>query len=104
MADIRQPLELEKGSIDTCLLATILHDLQPEERHTVIQETARLLKPEGMLNIIEFKKVDGRPGPPKHIRLDEQDIDRLVCPCGFIKVATIDVGEYTYLTQYRLNV
>jgi ubiquinone/menaquinone biosynthesis C-methylase UbiE len=103
LSDIRERIDLNDCSVDSCLLATIIHDLQPDEQKTLIQEASRLLKPGGMLNIIEFKKMDGRPGPPITIRLDENDIEQLVTPYGFNKVAGIESGEFTYLLKYRLN-
>lgn len=103
LTDIRERIDLDDGSVDSCLLATIIHDLQPDEQKTLVQEVSRLLRPGGMLNIVEFKKIDGRPGPPITIRLDENDIEQLVTPCGFSKVAGIESGEFTYMLKYRLN-
>jgi ubiquinone/menaquinone biosynthesis C-methylase UbiE len=42
-------------------MATIIHDLSKPARDATIREVARVLKPEGMLNIIEFKKIDEGP-------------------------------------------
>jgi len=68
LADIRNKLPLEENSIDSCLMATILHDLSKIDQKSTVQEIARLIKPGGMLNIIEFKKIDKGPGPPLNIR------------------------------------
>lgn len=103
LTDIREKIDLDDCSIDSCLLATIIHDLQPDEQQTVVKEASRLLKPGGTLNIVEVKKIDGRPGPPITIRLDENDIETLVAPFGFTKVAGIESGEFTYLLKYRLT-
>jgi len=100
LADIREPLPLPADSIDACLLATILHDLSADEQPRVIQETLRLLKPGGTLNIVEFKKLDHGPGPRMAIRLDATQIDALVAPYGFTRANITELGDFTYLLQY----
>ena len=101
VADITTQLPVEENSIDSCLMATILHDLSKSGQRAVIQEVTRLLKPGGMLNIIEFKKIEKGPGPPMKIRMDEQEVDSLVTEFGFIKVAGGEVGEFNYLLKYE---
>ena len=101
IADIRNELPLEDNSIDACLMATILHDLSKSDQKSTVQEVARVIKPNGMLNIIEFKKMDRGPGPPMEIRMEEEDIKALVTQYGFIKVAGSEVGEFNYLLKYK---
>jgi len=101
VADIRKPLPFDKDSIDSCLVATILHDLSEKDRKSTLLEIGRLLKPGGMLNIIEFKKIETGPGPPIAIRLEEKKIDALVAPFGFSKATGSEVGEFNYMVKYR---
>ena len=101
VADITARLPVEKDSIDSCLMATILHDLSKSEQQAAIQEVARLLKPGGMLNILEFKKIEKGPGPPLKIRMDEQEVEAIVTKYGFTKVAGGGVGEFNYLLKYE---
>ncbi len=80
LADATQhEIEVDDHSVDVCLLATVLHDF--EEAHQadpVLKDIRSLLKPGGRLAILEFKKIDGPPGPPIHIRLSEDDVDKMV--------------------------
>ena len=101
ITDIRNKLPLEDNSIDSCLMATILHDLSKSDQKSTVQEVARVVKPNGMLNIIEFKKIDKGPGPPMDIRMEEEDIKALVTQYGSIKVAGSEVGEFNYLLKYK---
>ncbi len=101
IADIRNKLPIEERSIDSCLLATILHDLSRGDQKATLQEIVRLMKPGGMLTIIEFKKVDKGPGPPLNIRMEEAEVEALVTPYGFSKVAGSEVGEFNYLVKFR---
>ncbi len=102
LADASGQLPLEAASIDLCLMATVLHDLA--EAGTVagaLAETARLVKTEGTLAIVEFKKIDGPPGPPRHIRLTPEEAENLVSPYGFSKRLVEELGSYTYLMLLR---
>jgi ubiquinone/menaquinone biosynthesis C-methylase UbiE len=103
-ADITGKLPLEEDSVDACLMATILHDLSTEDQEAAIKEVARLTRPGGKLNIIEFKKTDKGPGPPQHIRMTEGDIAALVTPHGFVKVAGTAAGEFTRLLKYERKI
>lgn len=100
-ADIRSRMPFEDRSIDACLMATILHDLSAVDRQSALEEVVRILKPGGMLIVIEFKKMDWGPGPPLPVRLDERDIEGLVTPFGFTRVAESDVGKFNYLLKYE---
>ena len=82
-------------------MATILHDLSESDQKSTMQEVTRLVKPDGMINIIEFKKIDKGPGPPIDIRMDEEQVEALVLPYGFIKVTGSEIGEFNYLSKYK---
>jgi len=101
VADICKPLPFESNSIDSCLMATVVHDLPVSGQMTSIEEVARFLKVGGMLNIIEFKKIDKGPGPPLAIRMAEEEIESLVSPFGLKRVQWSEVGEFNYLLQYK---
>jgi ubiquinone/menaquinone biosynthesis C-methylase UbiE len=94
-------LPLEDRSVDVGFMATVLHDLV--EVHTAsdaLAELARVLKPGGLLAIVEFDKIDGPPGPPRHIRLDPEEVESLVAPYGFRRQKTAKVGPYNYLISF----
>jgi ubiquinone/menaquinone biosynthesis C-methylase UbiE len=59
-------------------MATVIHDLPRKDQKNAIKEVARVLKPDGVMNIIEFKKIDNGPGPSIEIRLDEKEIETIV--------------------------
>lgn len=100
VVDATQPLPLEDGSIDVCFMATALHDLPEASREGVVREIHRVLKPQGVFVLIEFKKIDYGPGPQKEKRIGEVDADKLVLPVGFRKDVALSLGEYPYLVRY----
>ena len=101
VADVSQHMPVESDSVDLCLMATVLHDLI--EDHTdqgTLQEVVRVLKPGGKLAIIEFKKIDGPPGPPMGIRLSPEETEAHLSPYAFEKRVTHDIGPYNYLSTF----
>jgi ubiquinone/menaquinone biosynthesis C-methylase UbiE len=101
LADMSRRLPFEGGSIDACLMATILHDLKDNQSHdATLTEVKRFLKKGGIFAIVEFTKRDGPPGPPASIRLSPDETALLVEPHGFIRKGLYDLGPCTYLVVY----
>lgn len=98
--DITLGFPLKQRAVDVCLFATALHDIPESKRRNVVKEIFRVLNSNGMLALIEFKKVDHGPGPDINERIDEKDADALILPHGFIKGEVSSLGEYTYLVKY----
>nr|WP_319494792.1 class I SAM-dependent methyltransferase [uncultured Desulfobacter sp.] len=101
-ADATREINIDDHSLDLCLMATVLHDFKEmNAEQTVLKQVLSLLKPGGCLAVIEFKKMDGPPGPPEHIRLSQEETEKLVTGAGFKKINTADLGDYNYLTTFR---
>jgi len=101
VADAAERLPLAEASVDIALLATVLHDLAAEGKATAaLREVARVLKPGGRLVVIEFDKIESKPGPPLAVRLSPGEVADLVLPCGFLEEHTLPVGPTTYLAKF----
>lgn len=101
-ADATKEIDIEAHSLDLCLMATVLHDFKEmNAAQAVLKQVLNLLQPGGCLAVIEFKKMDGPPGPPEHIRLSQEETERLVTGLGFKKTNTADIGEYNYLITFN---
>ena len=102
VSDVGRKIPVQDRSIDVCLIATALHDFV-EDRidQGVLTEIARVVKPTGILAIMEFKKIDGPPGPPIHIRLSPAEVADRLAPYGFKKERSVDVGPYNYLIMLK---
>ncbi len=91
-------------SIDVCLMATVLHDFVEDQiEKEVLDEIVRVIKPSGILAIMEFMKIDGPPGPPRHIRLSPEQVDDMLAPYGFSRELFAEVGPYNYLMRFKIN-
>lgn len=101
IADISIHIPTESSCIDVCLMATVLHDLiQDDTDQETLGELKRVLKPNGSLAIIEFKKIEGPPGPPIQIRISPEKLDAILFSHDFRKVLTTDIGPYNYLSIF----
>jgi len=104
VVDISKSIPLESGTIDVCFFATVIHDLVADgTAEGALSEARRLLKPQGTLAVIEFKKTPGPPGPPESIRLSETELDALLSPFGFARRRSSAVGEHHYLSLYGIQ-
>jgi ubiquinone/menaquinone biosynthesis C-methylase UbiE len=104
VADVGKGIPLEDACVDVCLVATVLHDLVQEgAADQALREVSRVLRPGGLLAVMEFKKIEGPPGPPLRIRLSEDDVRGLVFPHGFEERRVVEVGPYNYLMTFEIN-
>ena len=103
VADVGKTIPFADGSADAALLAVVLHDLVEEGKESkALQETARVLKPGGLLAVVEFKKIDAelrsataRPaGAPARSKIWS-------APFGFRKVSFRDLGPDLYELIFR---
>ena len=102
IADATQDIEIDEYSIDICLMATVLHDFAEIDKADHVLKTVKtLLRPNGHLAVIEFKKIEGPPGPPISIRLSEEETEALVTKNGFKKIKSTDIGKYNYLMTFQ---
>lgn len=101
-ADICAKLPLQNRSTDVCFLATVLHDLIREGcADGMLEEAYRILQPQGVLAIVEFKKFDGRPGPSIEVKMSPDQVREIVGPHGFVHQELTDIGPYNYLITFR---
>lgn len=104
VADIGKGLSIEDQVIDVCLVSTVLHDfIQDGIDETALTEIRRVLKPAGILAVIEFKKIEGPPGPPMRVRISPEQTAARVHPYGFGMVTETEIGPYNYLVLFRVK-
>ena len=101
VADAGKRMPLEDISIDVCFMATVFHDLVLAGTSAgALQEISRVLKEQGFLAILEFKKIDGPPGPPLSSRMAPEEVEEKIIPYGFKKVGLKEIGPYIYLLSF----
>ena len=102
LSNATEPIQIDDYSVDVCLMATVIHDFEEMNRSdAVLKQVKTILKPEGYLAVIEFKKIDGPPGPPLKIRLSTDETAKIVTAYGFKQVRIIDMGDFNYLMLFQ---
>ena len=100
-ADICTTLPIQTQSVDVCFIATVLHDLVREGCADVtLEEARRILRPQGLLAIVEFKKFDGQPGPSIDVKLSSDQVEQIVALHGFARKEFAEIGPYNYLVIF----
>jgi ubiquinone/menaquinone biosynthesis C-methylase UbiE len=104
VGDAGQKIPVADASVDVLLIATALHDFYNDGiAEKTLREIKRFLKPDGRIVIVEFKKIDGPPGPPVTSRLSPEDVMDLLAPHHFSGTPAIELGPFTYLMTFTLS-
>ncbi len=98
LADITSHIPVEDNYVDIYFLGNVFHGLVAnQEIKTTMQELKRILKPEGKLVVVDFKKIKDTPGPPLETRLDPEEIVKTLAAYNFQTYKITDTGPYHYL-------
>ena len=101
VGDAGEKIPVDDASVDVLLIATALHDFYNDGiAEKTLQEIKRFIKPDGRIIIVEFKKMNGPPGPPITSRLAPDDVTDLLAPHHFSGTPAIELGEFTYLMTF----
>ncbi len=101
-ADISKNMPLGDNIIDICLMINVFHGLvENGEIEKSLREIKRVVKEGGVFEIIEFKKVDSTPGPPKSVRLSPDEVESLMNEYDFKKQDLFDLGSNHYGILFR---
>ncbi len=87
------------ASCRIALLCTVLHELSDAD--AMIDEVKRILKPDGLLAVIEFHKKQTPLGPPLVRRLDAAHVAGMLTDCGMALTERFDLGENFYCLIFK---
>ncbi|MBX4190361.1 methyltransferase domain-containing protein [Candidatus Parcubacteria bacterium] len=100
IATVRANLEvmgstgLADASQDMVTVINIL--FQSPQKEEIIKEAYRVIKPDGRLVLVDWKKEAGGFGPPNESRTDENIMQTIVTTAGFIYERPINAGQFHY--------
>ena len=104
VVDVCERISLQENSVDLCLLATIVHILIREKNlQTVLTEVRRVSKPDGIVAIVKFKKIEGpAAGPPLSQRHSPPELEKIIASHNLHMIKSLDVGQYNYLSVFSV--
>lgn len=85
---------LEDASVDAVLISNLL--FQAQHKEAVLAEAFRILRPQGMLLVVDWRDSFGGMGPQIEHVLPEDDAHTLAKAAGFKHKRDIDAGAYHY--------
>ncbi len=92
-------LPLDDSTADLVFMINLHHELDNPD--ATLKESFRLLKPEGKILIIDWKKQEMPEGPPAEHRISEQTIAGQLEKAGFSGIAIDTTLEKHYLITAR---
>jgi ubiquinone/menaquinone biosynthesis C-methylase UbiE len=84
-----------KGCADFVFYGMVLHDFYDPQK--VLRNAREIIKPDGMLVDLDWKKSDMSFGPPASIRFSEEHASGLVQAAKFAVNRVVNAGAYHYL-------
>ena len=104
VVDVCKKIPIEDQCVDLCLLATVVHNLIHEKNiQNVLTEVRRVLKPGGVIAIVEFKKMGGpAAGPPLSQRHSPLELEKILASHNLHMIKSLDVGQYNYLSIFSV--
>jgi len=99
VGDITTRTNLQESSMDLIYISNVLHGFSEADVAGFVAEIQRLLKPGGIMAVVEFKKEEETPvGPPLEIRLSPAELKGKI---PLTPVKTADIGQYSYIQLFQ---
>lgn len=92
-------LPVSDSTCDLAIMVTVLHHI--EEKQLMFSEVRRVLKPGGKLTIVEFYKREAEMGPPKNIRISEDELIEIGKENGLEVISEYSFGENFYSKTFK---
>ena len=101
-ADILKPLPIPQNTGDICFLSTVLHILDiNKDGEKLLKEIKRILKPGARLITLDCQKRETFFGPPMHMRISPQELEKTANEQGFERIRYMDLEDF-YMIQFQV--
>ena len=100
VGDATVNIPLPDESVDVVLMANVVHGFVANgELEGLMVQLLRVMKADGRVVVIDFKKANTPVGPPLEIRLRPKDVAAALAPWGFEMLRADMVGIYHHATE-----
>ena len=89
-SDVADRIAIEDNTVDICLLVNVFHHfVGVEKTDEAIEELKRIIKPEGKIAVMDYKKEDTGYGPPVRVKSSPEEMEEMFAKHG-LKVVQLD--------------
>ena len=92
--EVKDGTKLADNSVDFVLVSNLI--FQTEDKKGLIEEVSRILKPKGMIAVIEWKGSFGGLGPKESEVVREGEVQKLFSDSLFAEYNKFNAGDYHY--------
>lgn len=92
-------IELKPDSVDKILLVNVYHEFPSVEN--VLREVSRILKPDGHLYVIDWRKIEMESGPPLEHRISEAQVKKDFEAGGFHFGKQHEIYAQNYVLEFH---
>lgn len=96
--DITKQTGIEESSVDLIYISTVIHSFSGQKMQGFLMEAKRLLKPKGLLAIVEIEKKETPFGPPMESRYSPEELKELI---PMHPANTVQSGEHFYMQVFQ---
>lgn len=100
LANVEEKILIDSLSCDVIILSNLLSEVENLDK--VFEEVKRILKPEGFILVVDWKKTDNPMSLLRPNILDEEKAVAVLAKNGFSVQKHIPAGEYHYAFTARL--
>ena len=97
VGDIGKKTQIKGASVDLIYLSTVFHGFSEHEIEGFQKEVKRLLKPNAVLAVVEFKKIKTPFGPPLEIRYSPEELKEAI---SLKPKSLVEAGAYFYMQNF----
>ncbi len=77
-SDITKKIYLDNDTVDVCLLINVFHHfVATKSTDEAISELKRIIKPDGRIAVMDYKKMDTGYGPPVKFKRSPEEIEKM---------------------------
>ncbi|MCZ3365332.1 MULTISPECIES: class I SAM-dependent methyltransferase [Methanobacterium] len=89
-SDVADHIAIEDNTVDICLLVNVFHHfVAMEKTDGAIEELKRIIKPEGKIAVMDYKKEDTGYGPPVRVKSSPEEMEEMFAKHG-LKMVQLD--------------
>ena len=89
-SDVADHIAIEDNTVDICLMVNVFHHfVAMEKTNGAIEELKRIIKPEGKIAVMDYKKEDTGYGPPVRVKSSPEEMEEMFAKHG-LKMVQLD--------------